>query len=382
MRIKTISRSDEECTRERVSDLAKVHRNLDPALHPLQRATEYTRAVAAVKLGKTFAKPFLCALGGHADGLTCLARNPRAGGCLLSGAADGEVLLWDLPARRAVATLRGHTRAVRGIACAPDGRHAVSVGDDAAIRLWQLPGAAAAPAAAESAAPAKPVASFHGRHALRDVDHHWRKAWFATAGAAVQLWDHERSEPLAEYNWGVDTVASVRFNPAEADLFASCGSDRRYAPACPLARLPSHAAPSTPPQRGPVRCARGHAPAEAHHAQAGQPAGVESSGGVQLHRRVRGQQPLLLRHAQTRHCDQRAQGLCVGALALLPGSSLYTNTVRRPSWTSTTRRRGGSSSPARTTGRCVSSPTTVAIAERCTTQSGCSGASWHRIDSP
>ncbi len=229
MRIKTISRADEDCTRERTSDLAKVHRNLDPVLHPLQRATEYTRAVAAVKLGKTFAKPFLCALGGHADGLTCLARNPRAAGCLLSGAANGELLLWDVPARRVIASLRGHTRAVRGVACAPDGRHAVSASDDASVRLWQLPGASAslAAAVAEPAPHASAVACYVGKHPFRDVDHHWRKAWFATAGASVQLWDHERSDPLAELNWGVDTVSAVRFNPAETDLFASCGSDRR-----------------------------------------------------------------------------------------------------------------------------------------------------------
>jgi WD repeat and SOF domain-containing protein 1 len=40
MKIKTISRSEEEFTRERSGDLMKSHRNLDPTIHPLERARE------------------------------------------------------------------------------------------------------------------------------------------------------------------------------------------------------------------------------------------------------------------------------------------------------------------------------------------------------
>ena len=191
------------------------------------------RAVTAAKLGRMFAKPFQGALGGHADGLTCLARNPRSASSLLSGAADGELRLWDLTSRLCTASLRGHTRSVRGCAVASDGRHAVSVGDDSQLCLWQLPSAPAHVAAAQASGEARPVlapvATFFGKHAFRDVDHHWRKALCATAGSTVQLWDHQRSQPLGEFSWGCDTVASVRFNPAEADLFASCGSDRSIA---------------------------------------------------------------------------------------------------------------------------------------------------------
>jgi len=233
MRLKAISRSEEECTRERSSDLAKVHRNLDPALHPLQRATEVTRALAAAKLARLFAKPFVAALDGHGDGLTCLARNPRAAACLLSGAANGELMLWDLASRRCTASLRAHGRAVRGCAVAGDGRHAVSVGDDSKLCLWQLPAprahAAAEAAGGERPDELQPVATCFGAHAFRDVDHHWRRAVCATAGATVQLWDHARSQHTAEFSWGADTVASVRFNPSEPDLFASCGSDRSIA---------------------------------------------------------------------------------------------------------------------------------------------------------
>ena len=50
-----------------------------------------------------------------------------------------------------------------------------------------------------------------------------------STAAQVGIWDHERSEPVTELSWGSDTVTSVRFNPAEADLLASAGSDRSIA---------------------------------------------------------------------------------------------------------------------------------------------------------
>lgn len=52
---------------------------------------------------------------------------------------------------------------------------------------------------------------------------------FATAGAAVDVWDHERSEPIHTFTWGADNVLSARFNPAEPDIFATTGSDRSIA---------------------------------------------------------------------------------------------------------------------------------------------------------
>ena len=49
------------------SQRPQVHRNLDPALHPHEKAIEYTRALNAAKLQRVFAKPFLAALP-HDDG--------------------------------------------------------------------------------------------------------------------------------------------------------------------------------------------------------------------------------------------------------------------------------------------------------------------------
>jgi WD repeat and SOF domain-containing protein 1 len=47
MKVKTINRSEQAYTRERQADVLKVHRNLDPTLHPMEQAVEYTRALKA-----------------------------------------------------------------------------------------------------------------------------------------------------------------------------------------------------------------------------------------------------------------------------------------------------------------------------------------------
>lgn len=58
------------------------------------------------------------------------------------------------------------------------------------------------------------------------IDHHWTDNTFATCGYTVSIWDHERSEPTTSFQWGADSVTSVKFNPAEANVLASTGSDR------------------------------------------------------------------------------------------------------------------------------------------------------------
>lgn len=66
-----------------------VRRNLDPTLHPFEQAREYTRAVNSAKLDRMFAKPFIGALSGHADGVYCMARRSTDLKSLISGSGDG-----------------------------------------------------------------------------------------------------------------------------------------------------------------------------------------------------------------------------------------------------------------------------------------------------
>ncbi|GMH07265.1 hypothetical protein Nepgr_009105 [Nepenthes gracilis] len=229
MKVKVISRSADEFTRERSQDLQRVFRNYDPNLRPQEKAVEYARALNAAKLEKIFARPFVGAMDGHLDAISCMAKNPNYLKGIFSGSMDGDIRLWDIAARRTVSQFPGHQGAVRGLAASTDGRILVSCGTDCTVRLWNVP----APSIMESDisydGSEKPLAVFTGNDAFRAVDHQWGGNLFATAGARVDIWDCNRSQPVNNFEWGTSTIVSVRFNPGEPNVLASSGSDRSIA---------------------------------------------------------------------------------------------------------------------------------------------------------
>ena len=85
MKVKVLLRNHQDYVRQRKSDIHKVPRNLDPALHPLEGPREYVRALNATKLDRVFAKPFISSLSGHTDGVYCMAKHPTQLSTLLSG---------------------------------------------------------------------------------------------------------------------------------------------------------------------------------------------------------------------------------------------------------------------------------------------------------
>ncbi|CAM9153987.1 unnamed protein product [Ascophyllum nodosum] len=221
MKVKTISRVEESYTRDCKGDRIRVHRNRNPSLHPFEKAREYTRALTAVKLDKIFAKPLVGALDGHGDGVFCTATSRSSLVHFLSGACDGEIRLWDLSRRNCVWRAVGHRGFVRGLSVTPNGERFLSVGDDGMVKQWDLT------AASDLTQTQEPTATWMSKSgSFKSLDHHWADSKFATAGDAVDLWDHARAEPTLSYQWGADSVNCVRFNPAERCLLASTGSSR------------------------------------------------------------------------------------------------------------------------------------------------------------
>ncbi len=220
MKIRTISRTEESFSRKSALDITKVHRNHDPALHPFERAREYTRAVIATKLDKIFAKPFIGALDGHSDGVHCMSAIRSNLVPFISGSCDGEVRVWDLSTKKTVWSTFGHTGFVRGIAPDVIGNAFFSCGDDKLIKHWRLQ-----PDRGNDDV-VHPINTIQANHILTSIDHHWNDNQFATSGELVSVWDETRSQPLHSYKWGADSVLSVKFNPAEACLLASTGNDR------------------------------------------------------------------------------------------------------------------------------------------------------------
>ncbi|RHY08759.1 hypothetical protein DYB37_008910 [Aphanomyces astaci] len=215
MKVKTISRVEQTFTQELATDRTKIHRNFDPKLHPFERPREYTRALNAVKLDKLFAKPFVGALDGHCDSVSCFGTSNKSLVQFVSGACDGEIRLWDLPRRKCVWSVYGHAGFVRGLTVAPDGNSFFSCSEDKTIKQWRMA------IANEDDAP-EAIQTFHGKESFMGIDHHWTNSTFATCSSVVQVWDHNRSDPIHNYSWGADSITSV-------NLLASTGSDRAVA---------------------------------------------------------------------------------------------------------------------------------------------------------
>ncbi|KAJ3216923.1 rRNA-processing protein sof1 [Dinochytrium kinnereticum] len=212
-KVKAISRSKDDHVRGSAGDIHKLHRNLDPTLHPFERAREYTRALNAVKLERLFAKPFIAALSGHRDGVYCLAKHPTNLTSMLSGSADGEIRLWSLQTQKTVWSAIGHQGFVRGICAVPNSNTFITAGEDKVVKFWND--------TTEDA-----TASYVAKYALTGLDHHRWENKFATSSTKVDIWDHDRSEPICSLSWGAETITTVKFNQTETSILASAGTDR------------------------------------------------------------------------------------------------------------------------------------------------------------
>ncbi|XP_050248372.1 uncharacterized protein LOC126695596 [Quercus robur] len=219
MKVKTISRSTDEFTRERSNDLQRVFRNYDPNLRPQEKAVEYVRALNAAKLEKIFGRPFVGAME-HNEAISCMAKNPNHLKGIFAGSEDGDIRLWDITSRRTVRKFPGHRGAVRGLTATTDGSRLVSCGADCIIRRWTVP-------VEDSSEDSVKPEDFHiSKNAYWGVDHQWKGDQFATVGAQVDIWNHTSNAPVRSFQWGTDTVISVRFNPGHPDLLATSASDR------------------------------------------------------------------------------------------------------------------------------------------------------------
>jgi len=231
--VKTISRSEINYTKEIQADRIKIHRNLDPTLHPLERAREYTRALNAVKLDKIFAKPFVGDLHGHKDGVFCMAKHTKRLSTLISGSCDGEIRVWNISTQKTLWKVQAHSGFVRGLCFNERGDKFISCGDDSRIALWEMEGIQGMNDNDQNLDQNKilPITNWSSNHTFTCID--FKKSisnQFITGGnEVVELWDINKSVPLSTFSWGSDTLVSVKFNPSEMNLFGSTASDRSIA---------------------------------------------------------------------------------------------------------------------------------------------------------
>jgi len=119
---------------------------------------------------------------------------------------------------------------VRGLAFASNGSCFFSCGSDKTIKQWAVPPQDIAED--DDTAPhfKKPLQSFLGPFGFSDLDTQRNTTCFVTSAAStIDIWDQFRSEPIHSFQWGSDSVTTVKFNPVETHILSSAATDRNIA---------------------------------------------------------------------------------------------------------------------------------------------------------
>ena len=129
--------------------------------------------------------------------------------------------MWQLSSRKCVASWAAHTGVARGVTFTPSGQEILTVGDDKTIKTWDT--------TTWSDIPTDTIVS---KSMVNGISHGVKSDMFATCGEATQLWTKGRAVPTRTFQWGVDTVHHVKFNPVETHLLGAAASDRWVLDTC------------------------------------------------------------------------------------------------------------------------------------------------------
>jgi DDB1- and CUL4-associated factor 13 len=202
------------------SHVQRQPRNLDPALHPFERAREYTKALNATKMERMFAAPFIAQLGkGHVDGVYTMAKDPISLQRFASGSGDGIVKVWDLTSREEIWNAQAHENIVKGMCWTRD-QKLLTCAADRTIKLFDPYNTPSGTA---------PVATWLGTNAFTSLSHHRSKDSFAAASSVISIYDLEKQNAPPEIlKWptSTDTITAVEFNQIETSILASTATDR------------------------------------------------------------------------------------------------------------------------------------------------------------
>lgn len=238
MKIRTIQRSSDSYVPVKSTQESQMPRNLNPELHPFERAREYTKALNATKIERMFAQPFVGQLGhGHRDGVYWIAKNYQNLNKLATGSADGVIKYWNMSQNQELVSFRGHFGMITGLCVTPQSirvadaskneNFMLSCSDDKTVKLWSIN--------SEDFVNVKDdnqlnnneglLRTYYCDFALEGLDHHRTESLFATGGARIQLWDTNRSKAMSDLSWGADNITNLKFNQNDSNVLASTGSD-------------------------------------------------------------------------------------------------------------------------------------------------------------
>jgi WD40 repeat protein len=150
-------------------------------------------------------------LVGHQRYVMAVAATPD--GRVVSGAADGTLIVWDLATGRQDHTFAGHEEAVRDLAVTPDGRHVISASFDTTLKVWDLETGQWVRDLAGHGGPVRAVAvTPDGRYAVSGSEDCTLIVWdLQTGEVAHRLAQHRRAV------WDVCVTADGRWAVSVAD---------------------------------------------------------------------------------------------------------------------------------------------------------------------
>ena len=152
-------------------------------------------------------------LSGHGS-LSSMALSPD-GAILASGSQDGTVRLWDAATRARIATLEGHASGVNSVSFSADGSLLASGSWDRTVKLWEV-------------GSRELVETLEGhRDGVTSVSFSPDGTTLASAGgwndATVRLWNVGTRELIGTLEGHTNEVRSVAFSPPDGALLASAG---------------------------------------------------------------------------------------------------------------------------------------------------------------
>lgn len=72
----------------------------------------------------------------------------------------------------------------------------------------------------------QPLSKYLSKTVLGNVEHSLGGEEFATSGQVVQVWSYQRSKPVQQLEWNVDSILKVRYSPSDPNVLCGTCSDR------------------------------------------------------------------------------------------------------------------------------------------------------------
>lgn len=118
---------------------------------------------------------------------------------------------------------QAHTRVIKGLSFDSTGHNIFTTGDDYDINHFNIRKNLEEVINNKQVAP---INKLQSETILQCLDCSSSNPYFVTGGEIIQLWNYERNSPFQKFDWGIDTVTKVKFNPVDSNLIACTAMDR------------------------------------------------------------------------------------------------------------------------------------------------------------